>query len=89
MRDETADRDKPSLGKHIYMSQGIVDDVEYYKFASQQMEKLVAWDMKAMEMDKLRYVLKPVQGVDSITHVTIVYVSKLESFLICKPITTN
>jgi hypothetical protein len=71
------------------MSQNIVDDVDYFKFASQQMEKLVAWDIQAMEMDKLRCVLKPAQDVDSITHVMIAYVSKVKSFLICKPITTN
>jgi hypothetical protein len=89
LRDETTDRDKPSLGKHIYMSQNIVHDVEYYKFACQEIEKLVKWDMQAIERDKLRYMLKPVHGVDSITHFRIAYVSKVKSILICKPITTN
>jgi hypothetical protein len=61
LRDETTTRTYGSTGRHIYFSQNVVDDVDYHRFVSQEVEKILAWDTQAMEMDKLRYVLKILQ----------------------------
>jgi hypothetical protein len=61
LRDETTTRAHGIPGRHIYCSPNVVDDVDYHRFVSQELEKIVVWDTQAMEMDKLRYVLKILQ----------------------------
>jgi hypothetical protein len=61
LRDETTTRTHGTPGRHIYVSPNVVDDVDYHQFVSQELEKIVAWDTQAMELDKLRYVLKILQ----------------------------
>jgi hypothetical protein len=39
------------------MSPNVVADSDYYKFATNHMEKIVGWDTQAMNLDKQRYML--------------------------------
>jgi hypothetical protein len=54
LRDETTTRTNGNPGRLICVSPNVYDDIDYRRFVSQELEKIVAWDTQAKEMDKLR-----------------------------------